>query len=164
MYAEWTEHGASCQNSSQILFQFFPSEVKAGTFQTFKNDLHVCHLFDDKTLNLNSACSDGVTVQPFMLLLASLATFSCCASNNPVSAASVTFRHLLCRLQKHGLSQVIWPQCFTFPVPPRGKSFRHRCAMIPAAKASPRTLIMVRNRSLQRQRVRRQTSNSKSFQ
>lgn len=41
---------------------------------------------------------------------------------------------------------------FTFPVSLRGKSFRHRCAMMPAARASPRTLIMVRNLSLRVQK------------
>lgn len=41
---------------------------------------------------------------------------------------------------------------FTFPSLLRGKSFRQRWAMIPAARASPRTLIMVRNLSLQRRR------------
>lgn len=40
---------------------------------------------------------------------------------------------------------------FTFPAVLRVKSFRQRCAMIPAARASPRTLIMVRNLSLQRE-------------
>ncbi|KAG7232600.1 hypothetical protein INR49_008329 [Caranx melampygus] len=38
-----------------------------------------------------------------------------------------------------------------------GKSFRQRWAMIPAARASPRTLIIVRNLSLQRQRRRGDT-------
>lgn len=42
------------------------------------------------------------------------------------------------------------------------KSFLHKCAIIPAAKASPRTLIIVRNRSL-RTRWRKYKSSQNHF-
>lgn len=60
--------------------------------------------------------------------------------------------HLKTKLRRRKLVGRTNSCFFTFPSLLRGKSFRQRWAMIPAARASPRTLIMVRNLSLQRRR------------